>query len=307
MAEAVAVADRAGGRIIPAWMRLSQITILGVGLLGGSIGLAVRAVEPKCKIIGWGHRASSLEKAKQIGAIDLAETDLALSVKGSDLVILCTPVGTFEKILRQIGPSLAAGCVVTDVGSTKRSIVKSAEGILPKSVHFVGSHPIAGSEKRGVEYARTDLFRHALCIVTPTKKTPAAAIKGVESFWKKLEMRVVRMSPEEHDRHLADVSHLPHLMAAAMVAMQEDSSVDFCGQGFLDATRIAGGDAGLWRDILMDNAGNVRDGIERLHDQIERVMAILKKGDGQALEKWLAAAAARREKIMERKLRSRRD
>src|SRR5580658_2885307 len=141
-------------------MKLTQITIMGVGLLGGSIGLAVRAVRPDCKIVGFGHRASSLNKAEKIGAIDVAQTDPARAVKGSDLVVLCTPVGIFEDILRQIGPALTPGCIVTDVGSTKRSVVKLAEGILPKGVHFVGSHPIAGSEKRGVEYARTDLFRH---------------------------------------------------------------------------------------------------------------------------------------------------
>jgi prephenate dehydrogenase len=288
-------------------MRLKQITIMGIGLMGGSIGLAVRAAWPKCKIVGYGHRSSTLEKAKKIGAIDQAESDAAKAVKGSDLVLLCTPVGVFESLLREIAPALSAGCIVTDVGSTKRSVVKSAEAILPKKVHFVGSHPIAGSEKRGVDYARTDLFRHALCIVTPTKKTPPAAVKSVEDFWKALEMRVVRLSPEEHDRHLADVSHLPHLAAAAMVAIQEDSSIDFCGQGFLDATRIAGGDAGLWRDIFLDNADNLRDGVKRLQEQIREVMVMLEARDAEALRDWLAAAAARREKILERKLRSQRD
>lgn len=286
---------------------MKQLTILGVGLLGGSIGVAVRAAAPDCKIVGFGHRPQTLEKARKIGAIDLAESDPAAAVAGSDLVILCTPVGTFEKLLREIAPVLAAGCLVTDVGSTKRSIVKLAESILPPKVHFVGSHPIAGSEKRGVEYARTDLFRHALCIVTPTKKTAPMALERAEAFWKLLEMRVVRLSPEEHDRCLADVSHLPHLLAAALVAMQEDSELDFCGQGFLDATRIAGGDAGLWRDILLDNADNLRAGMERLQDQIRKVMSMLEKKDQESLRLWLAAAAERREKILERKLRSRRD
>jgi prephenate dehydrogenase len=284
-----------------------QLTILGVGLLGGSIGLAVRAKEPACKIVGWGHRISNLHKAQKIGAIDFAELDAAKAVDGSDLVILGTPVGAFEPVLRQIAPALSPGCVVTDVGSTKRSIVKAARKILPKGAFFVGSHPIAGSEKRGIDYARTDLFRHALCIVTPTKYTDQAALRTAESFWKMLEMRVVRLSPEAHDRHLADVSHLPHLLAAAMVAMQKDSAIEFCGQGFLDATRIAGGDAGLWRDILLDNADNLRAGMKRFNKELDRVIKMLRRNDRKSLEDWLAKASARREEIVQRKLRVRRD
>lgn len=152
-----------------------QLTIMGVGLLGGSIGLALHTAAPKCRIIGYGHRRESLSKALEITAIDAIETDPAKAVTGSDLVILCTPVGTFEQLLGQIGPSLAARAIVTDVGSTKRSVVRLAESLLPKGVHFVGSHPIAGSEKRGVEFSRADLFTNQLCILTPTPQTHVAA------------------------------------------------------------------------------------------------------------------------------------
>jgi prephenate dehydrogenase len=283
------------------------MTILGVGLLGGSIALAVRAAIPDFKVVGFGHRPETLEKARQIGAIDRAETDPAAAVAGSDLVVLCTPVGTFEEILRKIAPALSPGCLVTDVGSTKRSVVKLAESILKKGTEFIGSHPIAGSEKRGVEFARTDLFRHGLCVITPTANTPPPAIDRARTLWKLLQMRVVELSPEEHDRVLADVSHLPHLLAAALVAMQEDEALDFCGQGFLDATRIAGGDAGLWRDILLDNADNLRAGLLRFEEEIRRVMVMLDAKEEEPLRRWLAEAAERRGKILDRKLRTQRD
>ncbi|MGA3067818.1 MAG: prephenate dehydrogenase [Tepidisphaeraceae bacterium] len=286
---------------------MKQLTILGVGLLGGSIGLAVRAADPTCKIVGFGHRPQTLQKAQEIGAIDRAETDPAAAVAGSDLVILCTPVGAFEDILRKIAPALAPGCLLTDVGSTKRSVVKLAHSILKKGTEFVASHPIAGSEKRGVEYARTDLFRHHLCIVTPTPATPPAALHRALEFWQLLEMRVVQLSPEDHDRLMADVSHLPHLLAAALVAMQEEQSLDFCGRGFLDTTRIAAGDAALWRDILLDNADNLRSGVARLQEQLRQVMTLLEAKDREPLRQWLAAAAERREKIVERKLRTQKD
>lgn len=285
-------------------MKLKQITILGVGLLGGSIGMAVRRAIPKCKIVGWGHRIESLEKAERIGAIDRFDSDAAGAVEGSDLSILCTPVGAFRDLLEKIGPSLGKG-ILTDVGSTKRSIVVSAGKILGEKAKFVASHPIAGSEKRGVEFSRADLFQDALCIVTPTPRTPAAALKTVESFWKLLGMRVIRLDAGKHDRLLADMSHLPHLLAAALVAMQEDAALELCGTGFLDATRIAAGDGGLWKDILLDNAVNLRESINRLQGQISRVLKMLDGNQEEALANWLNVAAQRRAKLVDRKLRDR--
>lgn len=272
-------------------------------MLGGSIGLAVRSVAPDCKIVGFGHRRESLERALEIGAIDRIEVDAAASVAGSDLVILCTPVGLFGEILGKISSSLSVGALVTDVGSTKRSVVRLAEARLGKGVQFVGSHPIAGSEKRGVEFSRADLFHNQLCIVTPTGKTDPGALDRMEGFWRLLGMRTARLSPEEHDRILADVSHLPHLLAAALVAMQDEAGLDFSGKGFLDTTRIAGGDGGLWRDIFLDNADSLKAGLGRLRDEISKVEKMLDGKSGDALREWLDAAADRREKLLEKKLR----
>lgn len=279
------------------------MTILGVGLLGGSIGLAVRSAAPRCRIVGFGQRRAALDRAVEIGAIDRFELDAAASVAGSDLVVLCTPVGLFESILAQIAPALSPGTLVTDVGSTKRSVARLGESRLPKGVEFVASHPIAGSEKRGVEFSRADLFHNQLCIVTPTPRTNPDAVDRIEQFWRLLGMRTTRLSPDDHDRLLADVSHLPHLLAAALVAMQEDAGLDLCGKGFLDTTRIAGGDGALWRDIFLDNADNLKADLRRLRDQLTAVEKMLDAKSGDALRDWLNAAAARRQKLLEKKLR----
>ena len=284
-------------------MQPSRLSILGVGLLGGSIGLAVKAAGIPASIVGYGHRATTLRRARETGAIDESASSSNEAVAGADLVVLCTPVGLFEELLTQIAPALKSGAVVTDVGSTKRSVVELAERLLPSSVHFVGSHPMAGSEKRGVEYARADLFQGARCILTPTGKTDPAALESVDQFWQKLGMQTERMSPQEHDRRICDVSHLPHAVAAALVAMQDDNALPLAGKGFLDTTRIAGGDGALWRDILQDNRDNLLDSIARLKKTLDRLERMLDPSQRDALAKWLDDAAARRARLLAEKLK----
>jgi prephenate dehydrogenase len=232
-----------------------------------------------------------------MNAIDEGYVDAASAVREADMVVLCTPVGTFGGILEAIGPALMPGVVVTDVGSTKASVVRDARDVFPISARFVGSHPMAGSEKRGVEFARADLLRGALCIVTPDESTDSAALARVESLWETLGMRITRLSPVEHDRRLADVSHLPHALAAALVSMQDDASLPLAGKGFADTTRVAAGDAGLWRDILLDNRDNVIASIERLSGQLARLAADLRAGNGDAVKSWLESAARKRETL----------
>lgn len=279
------------------------LSILGVGLLGGSIGLAARSLLSDCKVIGYGHRKSTLELALQVGALDEAYDEFAPAVRDSDLIILCTPVGLLGQMLQNIAPHLKPGAVVTDVGSTKRSVVSDGQRLLPPHAHFVGSHPMAGSEKRGVEFARTDLLRGALCIVTPTPQTDASALQQVEAFWQAMGMRLFRMSPEDHDARLADISHLPHAVAAALVLMQEEASLHLTGKGFLDTTRIAGGDGALWRDIFLDNRDNLRNSLMRLRATMDRLLALLEAQDAEALTQWLDSAARRRERLVQQKLK----
>jgi prephenate dehydrogenase len=175
--------------------------------------------------------------------------------------------------------------------------VVAAEQTLPAGVHFVGSHPMAGSEKRGVQFASADLFQDAVCITTPTPRTSPEALGKTEEFWGRLGMEVYRVSPEEHDRRLADISHLPHALAAALVAMQDDASLRLTGRGFLDVTRIAAGDGGLWRDILVDNRDNLRDSIRRLQQHLDTLLSRLNAADAEGVKDWLDAAAARRQSL----------
>jgi prephenate dehydrogenase len=279
-------------------MAPKRMSILGVGLLGGSIGLAARNTVKDCEIIGYGHNPSTLRDALQLGAIHKAADSAAAAVRGSDLVVLCTPVGILHDLLRTIAPALPPGALVTDVGSTKRSVVAAAAAVLPAEVHFVGSHPMAGSEKRGVRHASADLFQGATCITTPIPRTNPGALEKIESFWRTLGMQIVRLSPADHDERLADISHLPHALAAALVALQDEASLPLAGKGFLDTTRIAGGDGGLWRDIFLDNRDNLTDSIRRLRDQLDRLVAQLEAGDAEAVKSWLDTAAARREAMV---------
>ena len=268
-------------------MQPRRISILGVGLLGGSIGLAVKSRLSGSRVVGYAHRPETLDAALKAGALDEGYGDLGRAVAGADLVILCTPVGMFEPLLAQLSPLLKPGALVSDVGSTKRSVVRSAEELLPPGIHFVGSHPMAGSEKKGVQFARADLYEGALCILTPTPKTDPQSLERIEVFWAALGMRTCRISPEEHDRRLAAVSHLPHALAAALVAMQDPASLALAGKGFADMTRIAGGDGALWRDIFLDNRDNVADAIRQLQAQLEHVLRMIEGNQAEALEAWL--------------------
>jgi prephenate dehydrogenase len=277
-------------------MQLKRLSVLGVGLLGGSIGLAVKDRLSQCRVLGYAHRRETLQSAIKLGAIHEGYDDPLRAVQNADLVVLCTPVGMLGELLDQIIPALSPGAIVTDVGSTKRSVVAHATvAMAGSSARFVGSHPMAGSEKRGVQYSHPDLFEGATCVLTPTASTDLDALSAVETFWKALGMQTVRMSPEEHDRRVADISHLPHALAAALVAIQEDPSLALAGKGFADATRIAAGDGGLWRDIFLDNRDNLRASLARLRASLDEMLACLDPENSTALEAWLDAAAAKRD------------
>jgi prephenate dehydrogenase len=191
-----------------------RITIIGLGLLGGSIAMAVRGRLSDCSIVGCAHREASLIKAKDVGLLDNWTLDPAEAVAGADLIVLCMPVRQIPLWLGRIAPYVPAECVVTDVGSTKAAIVAAGEAAVRPPAHFVGSHPMAGSEKTGVAAARADLFDGATCIVTPTPASDAAAVERVETFWRQLGCRLVRHAPADHDRLVALVSHVPHAAAA---------------------------------------------------------------------------------------------
>lgn len=267
---------------------LERIAIIGVGLLGGSIGLALRAAGFAGQRVGIGRRASSLKRALEYDAVDEVTLDPAEGVAGAELTILCTPIGRFEKLLAELRPGLGPDCFVTDVGSTKAEVVRIARQALPRNVHFVGSHPMAGSEKTGVEFARADLFQDALCIVTPTARTPDHVVRAMTGFWESLGARSQTLSPTVHDRLLARVSHLPHAVATALVSLSTaQDAIELAGPGFADATRIASGDPGMWTDILRTNRPSMIQAIDRLVRTLGQLRDRLDRDDAAGLEKWL--------------------
>jgi prephenate dehydrogenase len=226
-----------------------------------------------------------------------------MSVSNADLVILATPIGTFEKIFGEISDALPAGCIVTDVGSTKVLPHQWAAKKLPERVHYVGSHPIAGSEQRGVEFARDDLFERAICILTTTKKTNRQAVQSLRRFWSRLGCSVKLMGPAEHDRILANVSHLPHITAAALINASSVKELTFAGKGFIDTSRIASGPANIWADVLATNANNATRSIDRITAELGKLKKAIKNGDKKQIEKLLKAARSKRSALIKYKIK----
>ncbi len=258
--------------------------------MGGSVGHAIRAAGFAGVRVGIGRRESSINTALKCDAIDEGTLDIQAGVRGAQLVVICTPIGHMEGMLRQMAPALGRGAYVTDVGSTKASIVRMAQRLLPAKVKFVGSHPIAGSEKTGVEFARADLFHRALCIVTPTAKTSPAALRWMQGFWEALGATTAVMDPKRHDLMLARVSHLPHAVATALVNLaNKDGAIDVAGPGFADVTRVASGDPAMWTDILRTNRTAMIRAVDRLVTELQRLRQRLDDDDATALQAWLAA------------------
>jgi len=282
---------------------LESISIIGLGLLGGSLGLAVNRVFPQVRRFGYSHRAVTRDKALAAGVIDVSCATVGEAVSQAQLVVLTSPIGTFEGLMKEMADFLPKGCVVTDVGSTKVFPIRWAGRYLPTRVEFLGSHPIAGSEQRGVEFARADLFDGSHCIITPTAKTTQKTIRFLSEFWQGLEMQVSQMKPAEHDRVLARISHLPHVLAVALVNSSDPQQMLMCGKGFLDTTRISSGPPGVWRDILMSNAANTKAAIERVIKELEQIEKALQDGNDKAIMKMLSKAQAKRNGLVERKLR----
>jgi prephenate dehydrogenase len=281
-------------------MAFSKISILGVGLLGGSLGLACRSASSAVEVIGYSHKADELFKAIERGVIHRGFDDPARAVANCDLVILCTPVGLFRQLLTSIAPALMANAVVTDVGSTKRSVVSHAGELLPKHTYFVGSHPMVGGEKHGIDHARANLFTGGLCILTPNESTDLSALEKVDAFWQSLNMRTVQTTPDAHDSEVAKISHLPHALAAALMHVQSTESMNLAGRGFLDTTRIAGSDAAVWRDILLQNRDHLRSSLVRISSEIDQLLEKLEAGNPSEIERWLSAAAELRKPMRDK-------
>jgi prephenate dehydrogenase len=282
---------------------LRQITVIGLGLLGGSITLRVLHSLPGVKAVGYTHRASTRAKARELAVASEVAEDINQSVSGADLVILATPIYTFEKIFGTIGDAIPAGCIVTDVGSTKVLPHRWAAKKLPEKIHYVGSHPIAGSEQRGIEFARDDLFDQTTCILTKTKKTNHQAVQTLKRFWADIGCYVKLMTPTEHDRIFANISHLPHVAAAALINSNSSKELKFAGKGFIDTSRIASGPANIWADVLLKNAGNTIKGIDKIIAELLKLKKAIKSQNKQQIENLLEAARKKRSALINYKIK----
>lgn len=254
-----------------------QITIVGLGLIGGSVGMAARRHRLASRVVGLSRSAATAKRAKARGAVDLGTTDARAAVRDADVVILAGPVDAIVPSAKRLAKWMKPGAVLTDVGSTKMDIVAALERSLPRGIHFIGSHPIAGSERRGIEAASATLFDGATCVVTPTSRTPAAALRGATRLWRGMGMRVERMRPIVHDCLLGFTSHLPHVIAFCMAADAPRSPIPM-PRSWLEMTRIAKSDPELWDDILLSNRDAVVTALDRLIGTLRAFRGALGRG-----------------------------
>ena len=282
-------------------MRFQKISIIGVGLLGGSIGLAARKHNLAREIAGYVRRPASLKDCEAVGALDYATTDLLAAVSNADLVVLCTPLAQMRSLAERFLTALKRGAIVTDVGSAKADVVREVGAVVRRAgAHFIGSHPMAGGEKMGVRAARADLYADAICVVTPTKKSNPNAVRKLEQFWQALGARTLRLDAARHDLLVSRSSHLPHVVAATLVNLVLDpanpkTQVGLCATGFRDTTRIASGSPEMWRDIALANRKNVARSLDAFIADLKKFQSALKRDDASAVETFFANAKQRRD------------
>lgn len=283
-----------------------HVAIVGVGLIGGSLGMILRSRRLADVVVGIGRRIENLRTAVELGAIDRYVENPRAGIDGADLVVLATPVDTYERHLREWAGVLKPGSVVSDVGSVKGALVEQAERLVPAGVAFVGAHPIAGKEKTGVAAGSTQLFQGARCILTPTSRTDASALQSIRDLWETAGSMVLLMDPYLHDKILGAVSHLPHVAAFALMnalADLRDESVPeldlggHSGGGLRDTTRIAASSPEMWRDILVWNHENVVEMIEMYERHLDRFKSLIKARDRIGIEQALEKAKREREQV----------
>jgi prephenate dehydrogenase len=279
--------------------KFDKVVVIGVGLIGGSFALALKDAGAVRRIVGIGRSAGGLARALALGVIDEAAEDVR-SVAGADLVLLAMPVGQMAPVMRALAPHLDGRTVVTDAGSTKFDVVRHAIAIFGNAIErFVPGHPIAGAEHSGVEAALSGLFRGRKAILTPLPQTSLDAIAAVEQAWQACGATVQRMGPREHDEVFAAVSHLPHLLAYALVdqvasCANAEQMFDQAASGFRDFTRIASSHPEMWRDVCVANSEALLGELARYEAQLARLRGMLERGDAQALEALFARARAAR-------------
>ena len=279
-----------------------KVTIVGVGLLGGSLGLAIKERKLADRVEGYVRQTHSIADCERVGAVDHATREISRAVQDADLVVLCTPIGQMKEVAVRLLPALKKGCIVTDVGSVKGSVVEDLESMVQNAgAYFVGSHPMAGGEKTGVLSARANLFHGAACLVTPTPRSQMEAVVAVEEFWRDLGSKVLRMTPQLHDDLVSRSSHLPHVVAAELAnyvlspAHPKEQEI-VCASGFRDTTRIASGSPEMWRDIVVANRKNLQRVLGVFIEDLQEFSLALEKNDVKAVEEFFENARNRRDK-----------
>jgi prephenate dehydrogenase len=269
------------------------IAIAGVGLIGGSLGMAAKQNSLARRVIGIGRNEQKLMRAKILGAIDDYSLDFENGASEADLVVICTPVRTVVPTLRRMAAGLKDGAVVTDVGSTKQEIVEHATALMPPGRSFLGGHPMAGSEESGVESAFPDMFLGAAYVLTPTDETDLDALRRMTEFAERIGARVEVMSPEEHDLAVATISHLPHAISAALLRAASGSggrALRLAAGSFRDLTRISDSPPEIWRDIFLTNSEPIREAIEEIEKSLEPIKSALGARDGDAIQRFFEDA-----------------
>ena len=284
-------------------MLFERVAIIGVGLIGGSFALALKQARACEHVVGAGRDPGNMNLAVQRGAIDSIAPDPAAAARGADLVLLATPVSHYPRILSSM--SLRSKAIVTDAGSTKRDVVAAARNALKEKIaQFVPGHPIAGAEKSGVAAATPELFRNRTVVLTPLPENPAVAVSKVEQAWESCGARITKMNPDEHDAVLAAVSHLPHVLAFALVhdiAARANAArlFSYAAGGFRDFTRIASSHPEMWRDICIANRDRLLEEIDRYSKNLGSIRKIIEAADSAALEKLFSDARAARRRWLD--------
>lgn len=266
---------------------IPTLAIVGVGLIGGSLAAAVKTRGVARRVIGIGRSPAKLEGAIQRGWLDEATSDLAAAASVADFIVFCTPVDRVVSGVREAAAACRCNTLITDAGSTKAEICEALETGLPPGIEFIGSHPLAGSEKNGYEHSDPHLFANRVCVLTPHARSSDSGLQRLRSFWSLLEARVVEMSPTAHDRAVAEISHFPHLTAAALAATLAPEHRALAARGFRDTTRIASGDPDLWTSIFMCNAEQVGHSLEKFDAILNEYRQALRQRDPVALRKLL--------------------
>jgi len=282
------------------------LAIIGPGLIGSSIMRAARAQDAVRTIVATSRSPETRKRVLELGIADKVVETNEQAVEGADLVIVCVPVGVCGAVAKEIAPGLKAGAIVSDVGSVKGAIVRDMSPHLPKTVHFVPAHPVAGTEHSGPDAGFSELFDNRWCILTPPEGTDPQAIEKLAAFWRLLGANVERMAPDHHDLVLAITSHLPHLIAYTIVGTADELQtvtrsevLKFSAGGFRDFTRIAASDPVMWRDIFLANKDGVLEMLGRFNEDVAALTKAIRKGDGEALYEHFARTRAIRRGIIE--------